>query len=159
MFISHGVRQVGRLAVPLLMLAGCSSIETQPVAPAVLNGAGDTECIALERNFEVLSPAQGPICGGMCTRILWHVANPCGDFVVTVEGWYDGVYEAMDPVKNGYSIHWDSPGGPHARLPVKNSVLLRLKAVDALGVIGLQEVTLGPVVPMPPGPRVPAERD
>ena len=162
MSLTRWIPRVGLVALPLLLLAQCTTDGTQPVAPLSITAGGTEPCPAgpnVVRDFTLVYPPPGPICSGLCTSIRWQFANPCGDFFASVEAWYDDVYYPLGEFKNVNSIHWDSPLGPHAVAAAKNSVRLRIKALDNLGIINVQDVTLSPIIPAPAPPRVPLERD
>ena len=148
------------VAAPILLLTQCMSNDSQPTAPMLSAASAATNCAAKGRNLEILSPPlSGPLCKGQCTRITWRVLNPCGDYTTFVEGWYDGVWVELGAVRNENWIHWDSPGGIHAKLAAQNSVKLRLVVIDGAGLLGMEEVNLGPLLPAPPPPRPAQEFD
>jgi hypothetical protein len=153
------------LATPLLLLAQCTP-QTAPPTAVLGNQKTPPACFDNPdpmRAFEIVSPLAGPICSGECTHVLVDVQNPCGQWTVSVEGWYDGAYRYVGFVENSSAVHWDTPFGPHGLAPARREVCLRVTVTDELGLIGTRDVVLGPVytlyTPEPQPRRDRPERD
>ena len=163
MSLNRWIPRACMAALPLLLLTQCTTNETSPVTPNAVVGTGTPIFPAgtdVVRTFKLQYPVDGPICRGLCTQLIWAVENPCGDFAVTVEGWYDGVFYDLGKFTNSYAAHWDSPGGLHSPTDVKESVVLRFSAYDAAGLIGEQKISLTPRGPSArPIPRPAPEFD
>ena len=142
----QSVLKVCALATPLLLLAQCTPESAAPVAPPVSQVEGQPCLDNPDRGFDIVKPLAGATlcagicrCGGDCGRIDWQM-KVCGEWVAKVESWYNGQYRLLGEARWLDHVHWSTPpwGGETARL--------RVTVSDEFGLVGVQEVTTGPIV-------------
>ena len=142
----QSVLKVCALATPLLLLAQCTPESAAPVAPPVSQVEGQPCLDNPDRGFDIVKPLAGATlcagvcrCGGACSRLDLKT-KACGEWVAKVEAWYNGEYHLLGQSRLRDQIPWNPPtwGSDYA--------VLRVTLTDELGLVGVREVTTGPIV-------------